>query len=67
MSRSATFDPSIPLIYAQEGEPTSGLGPLTPAPATSDDSCVAGVCRTRIPKPFSLLWLSHCCGKLQAG
>jgi hypothetical protein len=29
MSRSATFDPNIPLIYRQEGEPTSGLEPLT--------------------------------------
>ena len=31
-------------------EPTSGLEPLTPAPATGDNSCVAGVCtRLQIP------------------
>jgi hypothetical protein len=30
---------------AYSREPTSGLEPLTPAPATSDNSGVAGVCR----------------------
>jgi hypothetical protein len=39
-----SFIRSIRLIYGQKREPTSGLEPLTPAPATSDNSGVAGVC-----------------------
>jgi hypothetical protein len=42
--RKSTLE-TIWLIYADSGEPTSGLQPLTPAPATSDPSGVAGVCR----------------------
>src|SRR5215208_427776 len=36
-------------------EPTSGLEPLTPAPATSDHSGVAGGCKCRIFRRLSLL------------
>jgi hypothetical protein len=35
---------SFALISAAWGEPTSGLEPLTPAPATSVRSCVAERC-----------------------
>src|SRR5215208_2837691 len=42
--RKSTLE-TIWLIYGDSGEPTSGLEPLTPAPATSDHSGVAGVCR----------------------
>jgi hypothetical protein len=42
--RKSTLE-TIWLIYADSGEPTNGLEPLTLAPATSDPSGVAGVCR----------------------
>ena len=45
-------------------EPTSGLEPLTPAPATSDTSSVAGVCRglqMRIFRGVSFPCLAACC------
>jgi hypothetical protein len=33
------------LQISEKEDPTSGLEPLTPAPATSDHSGVGGVCR----------------------
>src|SRR5918997_3349059 len=50
-------------------EPTSGLEPLTLAPATSDNSGVAGVCsglQSRISKRLSLLRVAACCTVLRS-
>jgi hypothetical protein len=44
----------------------SGLEPLTPAPATSDRSGVAGVCKPRVDKPVSLLRFAACCTVLRS-
>jgi hypothetical protein len=41
----ASSIPSTRLIYGQKREPTSGLEPLTPAPATSVRSVIAERCR----------------------
>src|ERR671911_2698707 len=50
-------------------EPTSGLEPLTLAPATSDNSGVAGVCsglQSRISKRLSILRVAACCTVLRS-
>src|SRR5215208_3152222 len=47
-------------------EPTSGLEPLTPAPATSDHSGVAGGCKSCIDKPTSFLSFAQCCTVLRS-
>ena len=56
----------IPCIQADLGEPTSGLEPLTPAPATSDRSCVAGDCKCRTFRGISFLRLAKCCTVLRS-
>jgi hypothetical protein len=50
----------------EEGEPTSGLEPLTPAPATSDHSAVAGGCKYPLSKGFPLLRLAESCTVLRS-
>jgi hypothetical protein len=51
------------------GEPTSGLEPLTPAPATSDHSGIVGVaggCKCRIFRGVSFLYLAASCTVLRS-
>jgi len=57
------------LIQAGCEEPKSGLEPLNSAPATSDNSCVAGVClrlQSRLCRRYFFLRLPACCTVLRS-
>jgi hypothetical protein len=56
------------LIYADQREPTSGLEPLTCSLRVIHQVLqgFAGVCKSRIPKRLSLLWIAACCTVLRS-
>src|SRR5918996_3124836 len=60
--------PEIRLIYAESGEPTSGLEPLTCSLRVITQALqrFARGCKSRIPKPVSFLRIAPCCTVLRS-
>ena len=57
---------TIPLIYTERREPTSGLESLTSLRVRQGMFLLlAEGCKTRIPKPISFPRLAHHCGALR--